>query len=152
MKVAIGGARALAPKSAPRLLAAFLLNLPEDGVVMLRRGKMTDPGLFEIEVSDLCRFLSIPVEWRVPEITDRVFGRASVYVRDFDMVAEADLTLVFISAERDPGEYSGTEHLLDKAIELDKPVYAYVVDNDGTVTRYGENDPEDQFADLVPSP
>lgn len=148
MKVAIGGARRLPPGTAFRVLIRFMANLDPDTIVLLRRGLNTDPGPFEMDVAELCTFLGLDVQWRRPKPDDINPGRQSVFVRDFDMVAEADLTLVFVP-DIEPLDSSGTAHLMDKAIELNKAVFAYTVSDDGTTTRYGENDPDDLYAALV---
>jgi len=41
--------------------------------------------------------------------------------------------------------------LVDKAMELHVPVYAYALDEDGKVIRVGEYDEENAWAELVPA-
>lgn len=103
-----------------------------------------------MEAGDLCALLGLRIRWCLPEPNEKVAGRGSVFVRDLDMVHEADLVLAFVDEEADA--YSGTAHLLDKAIEADRPVYGYHVDQEGRATRWGENDPDEHWVDMVPAP
>ncbi len=153
MKVVIAGSRKLPEGKAPFMLIRFLGGLPDDAVVMLRcpytEGRL--PGAFEKDVDALCDALNIPVEWHAPEPTILSPGRASVYIRDIDMVAKADLVLLFFTAEDALYGYSGTTHLQDKALDQNIPMYAYRVESDGRVERVGEHDPENAFGELVPA-
>jgi hypothetical protein len=149
LKVAIAGSRRLPGGQAPRLLIRFLAALPDDAIVMLRRGLYTEPNRFELDVENLCHLVRLTVEWRVPDPTDETPGRAATYVRDYDMVESADLVILFLMSD-DTGS-SGTAHLQDAALQADRPVYVYSV-TDVTVTRVGEYDPEHLYSELVPTP
>lgn len=151
MKVVIAGSRRLPAGQAPRLLIRFLASLPDDAVILLRKGAFTEPGRFEIDVESLCSILRLDWEWCMPHPTQETPGRASVYFRDIDMVERADLVLLFFVPEEATDGYSGTAHLLDKALAANRPVYAYSVDLKGTVERVGEYDPDHLYADMVPS-
>jgi hypothetical protein len=153
MKVAIAGSRRLPKGHAPRLLIRFLAALPEDAVVMLRRPASIDamPGMFEMDVSVLASVLQLDVEWVKPEPTDVTRGRSSVYVRDIDMVESADLVILFFAADEVAEGYGGTQHLLDKALAANRPVYAYSVDEFGTIERVGDYDPDELYVSLAPS-
>jgi len=153
MKVAIAGSRRLPKGHAPRLLIRFLAALPEDAVVMLRRPASIDamPGMFEMDVSVLASVLQLDVEWVKPEPTDVTRGRSSVYVRDIDMVESADLVILFFAADEVAEGYGGTQHLLDKALAANRPVYAYSVDEYGTIERVGDYDPDELYVSLAPS-
>lgn len=153
VRIVIGGSRKLPEGKAPFLLIRFLGALPDDAVVMLRcpytEGNL--PGPFERDVADLCDALNIPVEWHAPAPTILNPGRVSVYIRDIDMVAKASLVLLFFTKEDAEDGYSGTHHLMDKALDQNIPMYAYIVANDGFVSRWGEHDPENFYGDLVPA-
>jgi hypothetical protein len=153
MKVAIAGSRRLPKGHAPRLLIRFLAALPEDAVILMRRPfKDTDwPGPFEVDVQNLCRILRLEVEWFHPEPTDTTRGRSSVYVRDIDMVEKSDLVILFFAADEVAEGYGGTQHLLDKALAANRPVYAYSVDEYGTIERVGDYDPDELYVSLAPS-
>jgi len=153
MKVAIAGSRRLPKGHAPRLLIRFLAALPEDAVVMLRRPASIDamPGMFEMDVSVLASVLQLDVEWVKPEPTDVTRGRSSVYVRDIDMVESADLVILFFAADEVAEGYGGTQHLLDKALAANRPVYAYSVDEFGTIERVGDYDPDELYVSLAPT-
>jgi len=150
VKVAIAGSRRLPAGQAPRLLIRFLAALPADATILLRKGIFIDPGRFEQDVANLCAILHLNQEWCIPEVTAETTGRAVVYHRDMSMVERADLVLLFFSPEEAVSGYSGTAHLMDKALDADRPVYAYTVADDGKVARVGEYDPEHFYADLAP--
>jgi hypothetical protein len=149
MKVAIGGSRRLPAGQAPRLLIRFLVALPADSSILLRTPMSDAPGAFERDVFAVCQAVHLDVVWYRPEPTETTTGRASVYARDIDMIAAADLVLLFFVPEEAVDGYSGTAHLMDKALDQDRIVYAYTVDGTGDVRRFGEYDPEHRYADLV---
>lgn len=153
MKVVIAGSRRLPMGHAPRLLVRFLAALPDDAVVMLRRPRGETPiGHFERDVADLSGILHLDIEWWRPEPTATTVGRVSVYVRDIEMVQRSDLIILFFAADEAAGEgYGGTQHLLDKALDANRPVYSYIVDEYGNVSRLGEYDPDHMYADIAPS-
>jgi hypothetical protein len=150
MRIAIGGSRRLPVGAGTRLLVRFLAQLNPGTEILLRKGINTNPGGFELEVEEVCQLLHLPVVWCIPELTEKLSGRGAVFRRDFDMVHDADLVLAFIDVGAD--EYSGTAHLLEKAFEADRPVYGYLVDEHGRAQRWGENDPDEAWVDLVPMP
>jgi hypothetical protein len=150
MKVVIAGSRALPAGNAPRLLARFLATFDDGDTVLIRTPKTGEPGPFEQDVVKLCRLFYIPVETYTPEPTGTTPGRSSVYLRDIELVAASDLVLLFFKPDEAVEGYSGTAHLMDKALDGDRPVYAYTVADDGRVARVGEYDPSDLFIGKVP--
>jgi len=151
MKVAIAGSRRLPKGHAPRLLIRFLAALPEDAVVLLRTGRYTSPGRFEEDVAVLCGVLHMDHEWCEPAPSEVTTGRSSVYARDIDMVERSDLVVLFFAADEVAEGYGGTQHLLDKALAANRPVYAYSVDEFGSIDRVGDYDPDHLYADIAPS-
>lgn len=151
MKVVIAGSRRLPKGQAPRLLIRFLAALPEDAVILLRGPMAKPPGTFEEDVSHLCNVLHLGVGWCRPLPTETAQGRASVYLRDIEMIETADLVLLFFAPEEATDGYSGTAHMLDKCLDAARPVYAYAVAEDGAVTRVGEYDPEHLYGDIAPA-
>jgi hypothetical protein len=157
MRVAIAGSRRLPKGQAPRLLIRFLAALPDDTVILMRRprgdGSLAGslPGAFEMDVQNLCGILHLRAEWFQPEPTDRHPGRASVFLRDIEMIRKADLVILFVTPEEVEVAYAGTMHLLDKAMDENRPVYAYSVDHEGKISRVGEYDPEHLYLDIAPS-
>lgn len=147
MIVAIAGSRRL-PKHAALHLVRFVASLGEDDLVLLRKGAYTTPGRFERDVDVMAGACRVPVMWRLPVITEKTHGRASVYVRDMDMVADADLSILLLTVE-DLEDYSGTAHLFEKCMDLDRACYAYEVDGQQLV-RWADNDPDNLYAELVP--
>lgn len=152
MKVAIAGSRRLPKGHAPRLLIRFLAALPEDTIILMRRGMNGQvPGPFEFDVAMLCVILHLADEWFEPQPTATTRGRSSVYRRDIDMIEKADLVILFFAADEVAEGYGGTQHLLDKALDANRPCYAYSVDEFGAIDRVGEYDPEHLYADIAPS-
>lgn len=176
MKVAIAGSRALPKGIAPRLLVRFLAALPEDTVVMFRRGRISPPGIFEQQAASVCELLGLEVAWMQPAATEgryergpggvpvmveqpvatwdadpRATAREATFARDLEMVAKADLVLCFYTTGQEGDETSGTASLVDKAIAEDRVVYAYAIDGK-VVVRSGEHDPTNAYAHLVPTP
>ena len=151
MRVVIAGSRRLPRGHAPRLLIRFLAALPEDAVILLRRGMHGPAGLFESDVSNMAGVLNLDFEWFQPEPTGITRGRASVYTRDITMVEKSDLVILFFAADEVAEGYGGTQHLLDKALDANRPVYAYSVDEFGTIDRVGEHDPDHLYAAIAPS-
>jgi hypothetical protein len=62
-----------------------------------------------------------------------------------EMVERADLAILFFHPEEAEDGYSGTFHLLDKCLDVGRPVHAYTVDERGKVERFGAYDPDHQF-------
>lgn len=143
MKIVLAGSRRIDASLLRTRLNRFLKATPEKTEIHIRRGKWTPMGEFETLVSDLVLDMAIRDRKEIstvihtPEPTDERPGRASVYLRDIEMVEGADLVLLFF----DPGEavegYSGTAHMLDKALDAGVPVEAYAVREDGSVQWIG---------------
>lgn len=148
MKVIVAGSRQLPKGLAPRLLIRFLSRLDEKAIVLLRRGISTRPGPFEQDVAHICEIIHQPYEWRIPQPDEHVKGRATVFVRDIDMVSESDLVLAFFTAEEAMDD-GGTTHLVEKAVDAGVPVYAFAFEPHGRVDRVGEYDPDDQWRSLI---
>jgi len=152
VNVVIAGSHRLPAGQAPRLLIRFLAALPDDAIILMRRGMNGQvPGPFEFDVAQLCYMLHLGNMWFEPAPTDKYPGRKSVFLRDIEMVRKADLVILFVTPEEVEDAYVGTMHLLDKAMDEDRPVYAYSVDQDGHVKRVGEYDTQHLYADIAPS-
>jgi len=134
MKVALAGASQMAlTREVAHHALQTLAALPPGTTVLLRRGRETPPGDFEMLVHELCKSLSIPVEWRVPEPG----GRSQVYLRDVEMVQAADSVICYFHHDR--VMTGGTGHVAEKALDQEKPLYAYA-QMDDTVTWVGGDD------------
>jgi hypothetical protein len=142
MKVAIGGSRKLPDGTAKRVLADFIENIGKDVLIMVRSPMSRPPGAFEDQTAVMAITKGLKVEYRRPKPTDAHPGRASVYLRDYDMVQDADLVVLFFTPDDAVSGYSGTAHLLDKALDAGVPVTAWMVYEDGSVVRIGEVEPE----------
>lgn len=150
--VVLAGSRRLPRGSAPGLLLRFLYGLPMESKVLLRHPVTGDPGDFETMADILCASVGLDSEWRYPKPTKEVRGRRAVWARDTEMLAEADLCLCFYDVGQIGDEGSGTVALVDKAMALDVPVYAYALTEDDEVVRVGEYDAKNLWAELVPAP
>lgn len=150
-RIVLAGSRKLPPGHGPRLVVSFLAALPFNATVLLRHGTFTKPNEFERTVAELCEHLGIRVEWCVPTLSLTHKGRKAVWYRDMDMLASADLCLCFYDIEQIGDEESGTVALVDKAMSLNVPVYAYAILDDGEVARVGEHDAKNEWAQLVPA-
>lgn len=149
MKIVIAGSRRLPPGHAPRLLVIFLASLSPDAVIVLRRGISTPPGRFEADTARLAEALGLSVEWARP---DPGLGREGTYFRDVKMVGEAALVLAWFMPSEAMHSNSGTSHLAEKALDQHVPIYTYTLDADGTVSRWAENDEDEEWAGKVPQP
>jgi len=163
--VVVAGSRALAPGLAPRLLVRFLAGLPSEATILLRRGLFRQPNLFEAQVESLCELIGLKVEWCYPlfgaaqkpgttgpavDWEEKGYrGRQMTFARDLDMVTRADLVLAFYTIDQVGDDTSGTVGLVEKALEANRVVYAYAL-TDNRVTRVGEHDPTNEWADRVP--
>lgn len=144
MKVIIAGSRNL-PQGSSTFAFPVVDALKEDDAVLLRHPKFGEPGHFEFIMAAYCRYKGVPFEWVKPEPSEENPGRVSVYLRDLDMVDRADAALLFFSHDDATGGNSGTMHLLEKALDADIKVDAFVVVHDLTVgkiyaDRWGAND------------
>ena len=152
MKLALAGSRRLPSAVGPLVLARFLAGLPEDTVVLLRRGILTSPGAFEQGVADFCGLINLKVEWRQPD--PEIAGRASTYIRDVAMVADADLVIGFVTDDDlAQSNQSGTVHMIEKAWQAERPAFLYdTIWHDGalSVTIIGSLDPGEKWGPRLP--
>jgi hypothetical protein len=144
VKVAIGANRKLRPWPSGTALLGFLRHLTPEDLVMVRSPASGQLSAFETVIWTYCHVLEIPVQYRAPD-TGRTPGRASVFARDIEMVAAADLVVLLMTEEEAEGGYSGTYHLYEQALQQDRPVYVWIIRGD-LATRWGEHDPEDRYA------
>lgn len=153
LKIVIAGSRALPKGVAPRLLFEFLEKLPEDTRILLRQSASGIINPFEMHVMTLVDMVGLSVRWCQPNLK-RHAGRRSVWFRDVDMIAEADLCLCYYTSDQIGDDRSGTVALVDKAMQLEVPVYAYEIDigdESLSVGRVGEHDVTDRWAGIVPT-
>lgn len=130
----------------PDTLIAFLESLPHDTTVLLRRGNVSDPGLFERVMAMACTELWwFGIEWFRP---DPEKGREGVFLRDYDMVRSADVVLCYFSGGEIEG---GTGHVVKAAIDAETPCYAWGL-RDGTFVRLGDWDDKDAWRGSMPKP
>lgn len=80
------------------------------------------------------------IEWYWPDPG----GRDQTYNRDFELVGAADLVEAYFPASN-PME-GGTAHVVEAAMNRGIPVYAWSIDEHGTVVRVGELDPREVFS------
>jgi len=142
MKVAVVGSHTLQPKEVVLHLRAALNTLPKGAQVLLRRGRTSPPGDFELLTQALCLNLHLDVEWCIPDEG----GREAVFLRDVEMVRQADAVVAFFSP--DLMMAGGTGHVVEKAMDADRAVYAYSVLDQHRVDWVGGNEPDDGIGHL----
>lgn len=135
MKIAVVGSSDLDPALIAHHLLKQLAALPAPSYVLLRRGQKTPPGPIEMLAESLCRQLEIGIEWREPQGG----SRSSVFNRDVSLVAAADAVWAYFKAERVMD--GGTGHVVEKALDQDRPVYAWAP-IDGEMKDVGSHEPE----------
>ena len=150
-KIVVAGSRALPPGAAPRLVVRLLADMPPATTILLRSPHRGLPGDFEEAVGSVCDIIGLTVEWRSPSPTLQLPGRRSVWARDNEMIADADLVVCFYDVEQIGDDESSTVALVDKAMALEVPVYAYALTPDDGIIRVGEHDPKDLWSTMVPA-
>lgn len=156
-EIVIAGSRQVDPFLVLDHLEAFLEKNRLGIAVRLRCGVATLPGPLEREVVETCEYLKIHYSWWIPDVRLHS-GRKAVWYRDTDMVAGASLVLCYYLEDQIGDEESGTASLVDKAMGMDVPVYAYAqidrkADNSVPVShfvRVGEHDEFNMWGSLVP--
>lgn len=130
MKVVVAGSRAL-PAGASSFAFPLLDALTKDDWVLLRKPKYANANHFENIIAAYCRYRDVPIKWFEPNPTEETPGRASIYVRDIDMIEEADRVLLFLTRDAAIAGNSGTYHLLEKALDAEVTIDAFSVGYDG---------------------
>jgi hypothetical protein len=130
MRVAIAGNYSLDPSRVAMHLLRQLAELPIDSAVLMRSPLSGQPGPVERVAEQLCRDLSIPVEWRVPVPGS---GGEGTIDRDMRMVEDSDAVIVYFHPDHVMSEERGTTRLARHAISLSKPVQAFSAGEDETV-------------------
>jgi len=134
------------PGRAALPLFNFILGLPGDPTILMRRALSKSIGPVEFSIAAASVIMGWDVEWFEPEPG----GRDQNFYRDIEMVSKGDVAIcLFPEADMMGG---GTGHVVEKAQDRGMPVYAYwVEDEDPRVWhRIGEWDPTDAWASVVP--
>lgn len=152
-RLVLAGSRAADVSPVARAVGEILRVVPEP-TVLLRRGALTITNPFEATVYAACFKLDIPTQFWVPDLAKHE-GRRSAWFRDCDMLESADLCVCFYAEHEIGDDTSGTVALVDKAIGLEVPVYAYAVKHTAAardwwkVERVGEYDEEDRWGSTL---
>lgn len=113
--------------------------LPQDSVILLRRGNKSGPGRFETLLREIVRQYAwhLDIRWMLPEPDG---GPGATFNRDNEMVAMSDLVLAFF----EPGHTmsGGTGHVVETAIDRNIPTYSFAMSEDSALTRVGDHDPD----------
>lgn len=128
MMLAIAGSRRVSLPWVAAPLMQLVAELPSTSIVLLRKPRNGPPNPFEAEVEHLVRLRGLVPLFMVPEAGR---NRTGTFIRDIELVDNADAVLVFLSPDEDPLGEGGTAHVLQKAIDAGKPLYAYAVMSDG---------------------
>lgn len=129
MKFVVAGNYSLDPSRVAMHLLKQLSELPIDAVVLMRSPLSGHPGPIERIAEELCRSLSIPVEWRVPMPGT---GGEGTIDRDYRMVDESDGVIAYFHPDHAMDEERGTTRLVRHAIAVNKPVQAFSAGVDTT--------------------
>lgn len=123
MKVAVVGSRALEVNGDVAIhVVTLLAELPSGAEILVRRPLTRPLRPFEALVSALANSLG----HEVTEYTPDPGGRSQVFLRDVELVRDADEIIALFP---DGDEMSGgTGHVVDKAIDQKRPVRAYAVE------------------------
>lgn len=111
---------------------------------MLRRGNKSTPGLFEEVMAKACTLLWLNLEWVLPDPED---GKGATFLRDIRLAERADLVLCYFDTPQMSG---GTQHVVEAAISVDTPVYAWGLEQGNGFIRIGEWDEGERWSSSVP--
>ena len=113
------GALSLTPETA-RLVLGELESLDTDvKEILLRRPRGNYPRPFEALVNAMASQMDFRVTWFKPSLG----GRSATFLRDVQMVMAADEVVCFFPP--DHLMEGGTGHIVEKALDQEKPVRAY---------------------------
>ena len=127
LTLAIAASRTVRPQWVIGPLTDLLNHLPPS-LLLLRTGAHTNPGPVERMVFVLANFTGHEVRWCVPE---EGRNRTGTYVRDVEMVQAADAVVALLHPDEDPLGTSGTAHILQKAIDANRTLFAYAAGPEG---------------------
>lgn len=105
-----------------------MASLPIDAEILLRLPQRGAPGPVEALVESLARPLGLKASWRIPTPGS---GREGTIERDFQMVDEADMVIVYFDAGHVMDPERGTTRLVEHALSAQKPVHAYAPQGEG---------------------
>ena len=133
LRIALAGNSDLPLDRTARHVVPWLVKA---GTVFLRHPKTTTraPGGFEVMVAKIAAALGVEVVWCRPTGNDK----GNTYLRDIDMVSQADFVIAFFTTEAMDG---GTGHVVEAAMSKSIPVEGWWIDSDGQAVRIGEYDP-----------
>jgi hypothetical protein len=140
MRFVVAGNYNLDPSTVAMHLLRKLAELPIDSVVLMRSPQSGQPGPIERIASDLCKDLSIPVEWRIPKPGA---GSEGTIERDYRMVDDADGVLAYFHPDHAMNDERGTTRLIRYALSVNKPVDAFTADHE-KINWLGSNEKEVQ--------
>ena len=133
LRIALAGNSDLPLDRTARHVVPWLVRA---GTVYLRhpKSKGRKPGGFEQMVAGLCKALGVEVVWCRPEGSEK----GNTFLRDLDMVSQADFVIAFFTTEQMDG---GTGHVVEAAMSKGIPVEGWHIESDGSAARIGEYDP-----------
>lgn len=114
---------------------AKLAALPPESTILLRRGLVSPPGIFEKVVAELAKARDLMVVYLQPTGNDR----SAVYRRDYELVEAASRVEAYFASDR--VMEGGTSHVVEAAMAREVPVYAWTTTDKGLVVRVGEIEP-----------
>jgi hypothetical protein len=124
MKTVIVGSRTLEIEADVAFHVLRALESIPMGTILLRKPLRRPPRPFEGLVALLAQAMGFEVTWHAPAPG----GRAMVFLRDVEMVTKSDQVIAFFS-EKDVMS-GGTGHVVEKALDQQRPVRAYAIMGD----------------------
>ena len=126
MNIAIVGNRAVDLSHARPIVESYLSQVLPISPKVLVRSRRSGLAPFESMVASIAKGLKIEVVLCKP---DPRGGREGTYVRDAHMAQMADQVLAFFAPHTLMA--GGTGHVVEKAIDKERPVVAYEIDATG---------------------
>lgn len=127
LRILIAGSRKVKPAWVIGAVTELMNQLPPT-TFLLRTGLGTKPGPIEGMCWILAFYTDHQVDWCVPE---EGRNRTGTFVRDIAMVDKSDAVIVFLHPDEDPLGDTGTAHILQKALDANRPLFAYTAGPEG---------------------
>ena len=106
--------------------------------ILLRKPLRRASRPFEALVASLAGVLGLRVSDWIPDPG----GRAQVFLRDVEMVQDADEVVAFFPEDAEMS--GGTGHVVEKALDQHKPVRAYAVVGGNLILVGSDNESDDE--------
>lgn len=137
MKLVVVASRKVDPAVAVAYALPEVAKMPPESTIFLRKPTAKAAHRFELAMAVGAINMGVGVRWWSPGPG----GRSATFLRDVSMVEAADGVLAYFAEDSEMG--GGTGHVVDKALDQNKPCRAYSV-VDGRLKWVGGDDAEEQ--------